>query len=123
MICKVLKVMIYLYVNPKQISTKEALNPIKQDCKKGKLRFVHNCFPYHGYIWNYGALPQVCYFWLFENHGKLVNKSSITLIKEKVSKLYAVHVSVSSYSECYRAQLFKKTFDNGVSRAGNSNKC
>jgi len=42
-----------------QISTKEALNPIKQDCKKGKLRFVHNCFPYHGYIWNYGALPQV----------------------------------------------------------------
>ena len=53
--------------------------------------------------------------WLFENHGKLVNKSSITLIKEKVSKLYAVHVLVSSYSECYRAQLFKKTFDNGVS--------
>ena len=44
-----------------QISTKEALNPIKQDCKKGKLRFVHNCFPYHGYIWNYGALPQVHY--------------------------------------------------------------
>ena len=56
--------MIYLYVNPKQISMKEALNPIKQDCKKGKLRFVHNCFPYHGYIWNYGALPQVCYFWI-----------------------------------------------------------
>ena len=42
-----------------QIATKEALNPIKQDCKKGKLRYVHNCFPYHGYIWNYGALPQV----------------------------------------------------------------
>ena len=42
-----------------QIATKEALNPIKQDCKEGKLRYVHNCFPYHGYIWNYGALPQV----------------------------------------------------------------
>ena len=42
-----------------QIATKEALNPIKQDWKKGKLRYVHNCFPYHGYIWNYGALPQV----------------------------------------------------------------
>ena len=27
--------------------------------KKGKLRFVANCFPHHGYIWNYGALPQV----------------------------------------------------------------
>lgn len=22
------------------------------------MRFVHNCFPHHGYIWNYGALPQ-----------------------------------------------------------------
>ena len=42
-----------------QIATKEKLNPIKQDVKKGKLRFVHNCFPHHGYIWNYGALPQV----------------------------------------------------------------
>lgn len=42
-----------------QIATKEALNLIKQDFKKGKLRYVHNCFPYHGYIWNYGALPQV----------------------------------------------------------------
>jgi len=26
--------------------------------KKGKLRFVANCFPHHGYIWNYGAFPQ-----------------------------------------------------------------
>jgi inorganic pyrophosphatase len=26
--------------------------------KKGKLRFVRNCFPHKGYIWNYGALPQ-----------------------------------------------------------------
>ena len=26
--------------------------------KKGKLRFVANCFPHKGYIWNYGALPQ-----------------------------------------------------------------
>ncbi|KAI3659592.1 hypothetical protein MP638_002040 [Amoeboaphelidium occidentale] len=33
-------------------------NPIKQDVKKGKLRFVRNCFPHHGYIWNYGAFPQ-----------------------------------------------------------------
>lgn len=41
-----------------EIATKEPLNPIKQDVKKGKLRYVHNCFPYHGYIWNYGALPQ-----------------------------------------------------------------
>lgn len=38
---------------------KEIMNPIKQDVKKGKLRFVANCFPHHGYIWNYGAIPQV----------------------------------------------------------------
>ena len=41
-----------------EISTSEPLNPIKQDVKKGKVRFVDNCFPYHGYIWNYGAFPQ-----------------------------------------------------------------
>ncbi|KAG0263886.1 Inorganic pyrophosphatase [Mortierella polycephala] len=41
-----------------EISKDEELNPIKQDIKKGNLRFVRNCFPHHGYIWNYGALPQ-----------------------------------------------------------------
>ncbi|XP_067204904.1 inorganic pyrophosphatase isoform X2 [Linepithema humile] len=41
-----------------EICLKETLNPIKQDVKKGKVRFVANCFPHHGYIWNYGALPQ-----------------------------------------------------------------
>lgn len=41
-----------------QIALAETLNPIKQDVKKGKLRFVANCFPHHGYIWNYGAFPQ-----------------------------------------------------------------
>ncbi|KAI9806831.1 MAG: Inorganic pyrophosphatase [Piccolia ochrophora] len=41
-----------------EISKEEKLNPIKQDVKKGKLRFVRNCFPHHGYLWNYGAFPQ-----------------------------------------------------------------
>lgn len=41
-----------------EITMKEILNPIKQDVKKNKPRFVPNCFPHHGYIWNYGALPQ-----------------------------------------------------------------
>lgn len=41
-----------------EIAVAETLNPIKQDVKKEKLRFVNNCFPYHGYMWNYGALPQ-----------------------------------------------------------------
>ncbi|XP_051883724.1 inorganic pyrophosphatase-like [Pristis pectinata] len=41
-----------------EIATKEPLNPIKQDIKKGNMRFVANIFPHKGYIWNYGALPQ-----------------------------------------------------------------
>ncbi|XP_069487056.1 inorganic pyrophosphatase 2, mitochondrial [Ambystoma mexicanum] len=41
-----------------EIATKESLNPIKQDTKKGKLRYVANIFPHKGYIWNYGAFPQ-----------------------------------------------------------------
>ncbi|XP_045852620.1 inorganic pyrophosphatase 2, mitochondrial isoform X2 [Meles meles] len=41
-----------------EIATKEPLNPIKQDIKNGKLRYVANIFPHKGYIWNYGALPQ-----------------------------------------------------------------
>ncbi|KAK9475419.1 inorganic pyrophosphatase [Dipodascopsis tothii] len=41
-----------------EICKEETLNPIKQDIKKGKLRFVRNCFPHHGYIHNYGAFPQ-----------------------------------------------------------------
>ncbi|XP_072373145.1 inorganic pyrophosphatase-like isoform X1 [Scyliorhinus torazame] len=41
-----------------EIATKVPLNPIKQDMKNGKMRYVANIFPYKGYIWNYGALPQ-----------------------------------------------------------------
>ncbi|KAF1836663.1 inorganic pyrophosphatase [Decorospora gaudefroyi] len=41
-----------------EISKEEQLNPIKQDIKKGKLRYVRNCFPHKGYLWNYGAFPQ-----------------------------------------------------------------
>ncbi|KAI1697433.1 inorganic pyrophosphatase domain-containing protein [Ditylenchus destructor] len=41
-----------------EIATKEPLSPIRQDEKKGRMRFVHNVFPFHGYTWNYGALPQ-----------------------------------------------------------------
>jgi len=48
-----------------EIDLKSPLNPIKQDVKKGKLRYVANCFPHHGYIWNYGAIPQT---WEDPNH-------------------------------------------------------
>ena len=65
-----------------EIDTKSPLNPIvqvsnmqtylhtmfisfMQDQKKGKLRYVANSFPHHGYIWNYGAFPQT---WENPNH-------------------------------------------------------
>lgn len=40
------------------MATSAPLTPIKQDKKNEKPRFVHNIFPHHGYIWNYGAFPQ-----------------------------------------------------------------
>lgn len=41
-----------------EICKEKLLNPIVQDVKKGKLRYVSNCHPYKGYLWNYGTLPQ-----------------------------------------------------------------
>ncbi|KAJ2163049.1 Inorganic pyrophosphatase [Coemansia sp. RSA 552] len=41
-----------------EMDTSAPFNPIRQDIKKGRLRYVANVFPYKGYIWNYGALPQ-----------------------------------------------------------------
>ncbi|XP_040356138.2 inorganic pyrophosphatase isoform X5 [Ixodes scapularis] len=54
-----------------EIATKEPLNPIKQDTKKNKLRYVSNCFPHHGYIWNYGAIPQT-----WEDPGHIDNNTN-----------------------------------------------
>jgi inorganic pyrophosphatase len=48
-----------------EIHKQSKLNPLVQDVKNGKPRFVHNVFPYHGYLWNYGALPQT---WEDPNH-------------------------------------------------------
>lgn len=41
-----------------EIATAEKMNPIKQDVKKGKLRYVANVYPQKGYPWNYGCIPQ-----------------------------------------------------------------
>ncbi|KAI9277476.1 inorganic pyrophosphatase [Sporodiniella umbellata] len=41
-----------------EINKETKFNPIKQDTTDGKPRFVTNIFPFKGYIWNYGALPQ-----------------------------------------------------------------
>ena len=76
-----------------QIATKEKLNPIKQDVKKGKLRFVHNCFPYHGYIWNYGALPQV-----LNNFPRFADiyQQNISFIFAKLSIIFTTYVAIIS---------------------------
>ncbi|CAF3352758.1 unnamed protein product [Rotaria sp. Silwood1] len=47
-----------------EINKQLKMNPLVQDVKS-KPRFVHNVFPYHGYLWNYGALPQT---WEDPNH-------------------------------------------------------
>jgi len=41
-----------------EISVAEDLNPIKQDVKNGKLRYVADVNGFKGYPWNYGAFPQ-----------------------------------------------------------------
>lgn len=41
-----------------EISKSEKFNPVMQDIKKGKVRFVKNVFPMCGYPFNYGAIPQ-----------------------------------------------------------------
>ncbi|EMG49571.1 Inorganic pyrophosphatase [Candida maltosa Xu316] len=54
-----------------EIDTKLPGNPIVQDTKKGKVRFVKNLFPHHGYIHNYGAFPQTWEDPTTEHHGLL----------------------------------------------------
>lgn len=41
-----------------EISKDILFNPIVQDSKNGKLRYVDNIFPFRGYMHNYGAIPQ-----------------------------------------------------------------
>ena len=47
------------HTNPKyEVSKTDILNPIIQDTKKGKMRFINNLFPHKGYIATYGSIPQ-----------------------------------------------------------------
>ncbi|KAK3344228.1 inorganic pyrophosphatase [Lasiosphaeria hispida] len=50
-----------------EISRSQSLSPIVQDTLHGEVRFAKNCFPYKGYIWNYGALPQAHTFSTWED--------------------------------------------------------
>uniref|UniRef100_A0A672YN57 inorganic diphosphatase n=1 Tax=Sphaeramia orbicularis TaxID=375764 RepID=A0A672YN57_9TELE len=51
-------VVIILYPRPLS-RLKEPSSPKTRHTKKGNLRYVANVFPHKGYIWNYGAIPQV----------------------------------------------------------------
>lgn len=49
-----------------ETSIKSESNPIVQDVKKGKKRFLKNVWPLYGYPGNYGMIPQVLIiFYLF----------------------------------------------------------
>ena len=39
---------------------KKLVDQFRASGEMGKLRFVRNCFPHKGYLWNYGDFPQVC---------------------------------------------------------------
>ncbi|CAO3616077.1 unnamed protein product [Cunninghamella blakesleeana] len=54
-----------------EINKATLMNPIKQDVSDGQPRYVPNIFPYKGYSWNYGALPQT---WEDPNHITPVTK-------------------------------------------------
>lgn len=77
------------------------MNPIKQDVKKGALRYVANCFPHHGYIWNYGALPQVSkdiYFSLFKKsmlHYNFYGYDELCKVLNKKNLLLEVELLLS----------------------------
>lgn len=52
-----------------EINTKLPATPITHDIKKNEVRFVNNIFPHHGYMHNYGAIPQTWEDPLDENNA------------------------------------------------------
>jgi len=78
-----------------EISKDEPFNPIKQDVKKGKLRFVRNCFPHHGYIWNVKSLS-IAHFYsmvLSLKHGKIL-RSFIPIPRLEVITIRLMYVKL-----------------------------
>lgn len=106
-----------------QIATKDPLNPIKQDVKKGKLRYVANVFPHKGYIWNYGAIPQVityisCHWFcknLSFNSKTLILYTSITFNKINILCGYlfyctGLNVLFHNFGNCPRSSVKPSTY-------------
>merc|ERR1712136_710535 len=59
----------------------------KQDTKKGKLRYVANSYPFKGYIWNYGAIPQT---WEDPGHEDTRTNCNGDIIQVKVLGVLAM---------------------------------
>jgi len=77
-----------------EISKSHPLNPIMQDVKKGKVRFVGNVFPHKGYIWNYGALPQTWEDPSFEHPGTKATGDNDPIDVCEISNIIAARGSV-----------------------------
>jgi len=77
-----------------EMATKEPFNPIKQDVKNGKLRFVQYPYPF-----NYGALPQTWEDPKFKDHntksfgdGDPIDACEIGSLKPKIGDVIEVKV-------------------------------
>jgi len=57
-------------------------NPIVQDTKNGKLRFLKNVFPMYGYPFNYGMIPQT-----FESKNHMVLDKFYSDLTEEEKKI------------------------------------
>lgn len=91
----------FVQVSFVQIATTERLGPIKQDVKKGALRYVNNVFPHHGYIWNYGALPQT---WENPEHkDDDTNANGATLVRKTLVATKARLQATTIRSTCARS--------------------
>lgn len=82
-----------------EISKDISLNPIKQDIKNEKLRFTKNMFPFKGYMWNYGAIPQtwedkdqVCGYTGCRGDNDPLDVIDFSKIKKKVGEVYQAKV-------------------------------
>lgn len=75
------------------------LNCITQDTKKGEMRFVSNVYPFKGYLWNYGALPQtwedvdeVCPHTKCKGDNDPLDAVEIGLRRKEVGEVYEAKV-------------------------------
>lgn len=82
-----------------EINKKLPSNPITQDIKKGKLRYVSNIFPFNGYPWNYGAIPQT-----WENPHKLEKHSLVNGDNDPLDVI-DIGNSIKQIGEVYEAKV------------------